>query len=409
MDLVAMRERFIRILERNGVDLLICGHAHGFERSYLLKGYYNTYASPVDETGFSFASHTATGTNQNGKYDGTLNSCSYTYNSGHYNHGTMYMVAGSAGQLGGSASGYPHNAMYYSNNTNGGSFYFEVDSNRLDAKFISYSGTGASVVPVIRDQFTIFKDVNKTHNLNVTTGTPLTLTASWRGTYNWPNNGGAATQAVNIANASNGNFVYTVRDDNTCLQDVFNVTVASGPVPITLASFSANLDNNQVLLDWVTSQEQNNKFFTIEKSNDGTNYSFWGKVDGAGNSSIEKSYRLIDYAPAEGINYYRLSQTDFDGHVKYLGVKTINYQTHNGFNATIRNNGNGKISVVINSLTATQVAMKVVDVLGKDVLSESFKINGGNTIKNLNLKTGVYVLALINDKDEKLTNKIIVQ
>ena len=162
LDLVAMREKFIRILERFGVDLVLCGHAHGYERSYLLKNYFNTYASPLDDIDFNIATHTALGTNQNAKYDATANSCPYVYNSGKINHGSVYIVAGSAGQLGGSATGYPHDAMYYSNNLNGGSFYFEVDSNRLDAKFLSYSGTGGSVVPVIRDQFTIFKDVNKT-------------------------------------------------------------------------------------------------------------------------------------------------------------------------------------------------------------------------------------------------------
>lgn len=408
LDLQAMRERFIRILERNGVDLLICGHAHGFERSYLLKGFYNTYASPLTETNFNFLNYTATGTNQNGKYDGSASSCSYAYNSGHYNHGTMYIVAGSAGQLGGSASGYPHNAMYYSNNTEGGGFYFEIDSNRLDAKFISYTGSGSTVAPVVRDQFTIFKDVNKTTNYNVVNGTPLTLKASWRGSYNWPNNGNATTQAVNIANASNGSFVYTVRDDNNCIQDVFNVTVTTGTVPITLSSYTANLDNDKVLLDWTTSQEQNNKFFTIEKSTDAVNYSFLGKVNGAGNSTTPNSYRLIDNLPEEGINYYRLSQTDFDGHTIYHGVKTVSYKNKTDFNTVIRNNGNGKISVVINSKNASKIAMKVVDMLGKEVLTENFTINNGSSVKTLNLNEGVYVLVLLNDKDEKLTNKIIV-
>ena len=41
-ELISMRENFIRILERYGVDLVICGHSHNYERSYLLKGYYKT-------------------------------------------------------------------------------------------------------------------------------------------------------------------------------------------------------------------------------------------------------------------------------------------------------------------------------------------------------------------------------
>lgn len=408
-DLMLIRERFIRILERYGVDLVLCGHAHGYERSYLLKNYFNNPSSPLLDNDFNIASHTATGTNQNAKYDGTANACAYTYNSGQYNHGSVYIVAGSAGQIGGSAAGYPHNAMYYSNNTNGGSFYFEVDSNRLDAKFISYSGTGGSVTPVIRDQFTIFKDVNKTYNLNVVNGTPLTIAASWRGTYYWPNNNGFTTQSITLDNTVNGTFSYPVMDASTgnCLQDIFNVTV-SGPVPITLSSFSATLDKDNVLLNWSTSQEQNNKYFTIEKSTDGVNFSFLGKVNGAGTSSVTNNYKMTDYTPADGSNFYRLSQTDFDANIKYHGIKRVTYKSNKDFEANILNNGNGQISVAIKSTNAAQINMKVIDMTGKEIVSENFTVNNGGAVKNLKLNSGVYVLVLINESGERISNKIIV-
>ncbi|MEO8584228.1 MAG: metallophosphoesterase family protein, partial [Flavitalea sp.] len=34
-ELIKIRENFIRILERNGVDMVVCGHSHDYERSYL--------------------------------------------------------------------------------------------------------------------------------------------------------------------------------------------------------------------------------------------------------------------------------------------------------------------------------------------------------------------------------------
>lgn len=396
-ELTNMHAKIPPILERFGVDLVINGHSHCYERSYLIKDiYYNS-------TSYVAANNLVSGSTA--QYNGSGNSCPYTYQSGQVKHGTVYVVAGSSGQVGGNTGSQPY--FYNTNYTNAGSFYFEVDSNRLDAKFISYTGTGGSVAPLVRDQFTIFKDVNKTQNINVVTGTPLTLTASWRGTYNWPNNGGAVTQSVALANAVNGTFIYTVRDNNNCIQDVFNVTV-SGPVPITLSSFTATPDKDKVLLNWATSQEQNNKYFTIEKSYDATNYNLLGKVNGAGISTVSNSYQLIDYAPVEGINYYRLSQTDFDGHVLYHGIKTVNFKNGKGFNAVVRNNGDGKISVVINSQKTTQVAMQIVDMLGKQVIKENFVLNTGSIVKNLDLKTGVYVLVLINGNGEKITDKIIV-
>jgi predicted MPP superfamily phosphohydrolase len=408
-DLMLIRERFIRILERYGVDLVLCGHAHGYERSYLLKNYFNNPGSPLLDADFDFTQHTVYQNNRNAKYDGTANSCAYAYNSGQYNHGSMYIVAGSAGQIGGSASGYPHDAMYYSNNSNGGSFYIEVDSNRLDAKFISYSGTGGGVTPVIRDQFTIFKDVKKKQTYNVTTNTPLNLTASWRGSYYWPNNGGATTQSVSIPNTVNGTFDYYVRDfsSGNCIEDTFTVNV-SGTLPIALSSFTATLNKEIVLLDWSTSQENNNRYFTIERSNDGINYNYLERINGAGTSVSARHYHLVDYTPQEGINYYRLSQTDMDGNIKYYEIKRINYKGSKGFSAGVYNNGSGQISVAIHSKDATNINIRVIDILGKEILQESFSVNSGGGIKNLKLNSGVYILVLLNDKGERISTKIIV-
>jgi hypothetical protein len=402
-----VREKFIRILERYGVDLVINGHAHGFERSFLLKNYYNTYASPLDEINFNAALHTATGTVQNGRYNSLINSCAYTYNSGQYNHGSMYIVAGSAGQIGG-ASGYPHNAMYYSNNTNGGCFYFEVDSNRLSAKFVSYSGTGATVN--LRDSFTIFKDVNKVYNLTVAQNVPLNLTASWRGNYFWPNNSNATTQSVTINNAATGSFTYYARDlaAGNCMQDVFNVTV-TGTLPVSIISFNATLTNDKVLLDWSTAQEINNKYFTVERSTDAVQFSLLGKVNGAINSSAVKNYQLIDLSPAEGENYYRLSQTNNDGHTSYFETKKINYKGNKNFSMSIINAAKEKINVVIYDTRNDQLNMRVVDMLGKTILQEDFAIAAGNTTKSLQLKAGVYVLILSNNRGESISSKVVVQ
>ncbi len=405
-DLIAIRERLVRILERYGVDLVICGHAHGYERSYLLKGYYNTFASPILDANFNAALHTATGNTRNGKYDGSANSCAYVYNSGKYNHGSVYMVAGSAGQLGGSASGYPHDCMYYSDITNGGSFYFEVDSNRLDAKFISYSGSGATVSPVIRDQFTIFKDVNKTHNLAVQQGTPLTLEASWPGTYLWPNNGNATSRNVVINNNTVGNFVYTVRDNQNCIQDVFNVTVST-VLPVQLTNFTATLDRDIVQLRWITEREINNHSFTIERSSDGVNYTVLGTIPGAGNSSESNTYRMTDYMPGDGVNYYRLSQTDIDGVRRHIEVERVNYRSSSNFKATVVNVSPGNLNVAIRNVHGGQVYMKVLDITGREILTRSFNTGSDPVYQTLQLRKGVYVLHLANTHGDIFTTKII--
>ncbi len=407
MDLVAIREKFVRILERNGVDIILCGHSHGYERSYLLKQYYNTYASPILETGFNASIHTATGTTQNAKYDGSANACPYTYNAGNFNHGTVYVVSGSAGALGGTTAGYPHNCMYYANPTNGGCTYIEVDSNRLTLKFISYT---TAPTPVIRDQFTIFKDVNKSQNINAGINEPITLTASWRGTYYWPNNGGATTQSVTINNPATGNFNYTVTDGATgnCLKDAFQVTVST-PIPVLLTDFSANINKEEVWLNWTTSQELQNNYFSIEKSIDGIQFNFLGKIRGSSNSTTNKYYKLIDRAPIVGYNYYRLSQTNIDGHTQIFETKTVKYSGRPGFSINAINSSNNVVELLIKTDRSEQVALTITDMLGKKISVEKLSLSAGVNKKSISLEPGVYVADLGSRQGQRWIKKLLVQ
>ncbi|MCW3464545.1 metallophosphoesterase [Chitinophaga nivalis] len=212
-ELVSVRKNLIRILERYGVDLILNGHSHDYERSFLIHGHFGL------ENTFSFSQHALS--NSSAKYDGSANSCPYVTTSAKTDHGTIYVVAGSAGQVGGTSSSFPHAISYYANATTGGSLVLEVEGSRLDAKFVAADKT-------IKDQFTIVKDANKKTTLPVTPGQPLTLTASWIGKYQW--NTGATTRSITVT-PSAGTTVFTVTDNATasgqCLRDTFNVVAAS--------------------------------------------------------------------------------------------------------------------------------------------------------------------------------------
>jgi Calcineurin-like phosphoesterase len=220
-ELISMRENFIRILERYGVDLVICGHSHNYERSYLLKGYYKTNSGDpqLNEINFNATQHAAS--NSSAKYDNSANSCPYMYKSGQNQHGTVYVVAGSAGADGGVQSGYPHDALPFAQD-DGGMFFFEVDSNRLDAKFIRRDG-------IIADQFTLFQDVNRKDTFFIVVGQNISVNASWKGNYNW--NTTETGQGITVT-PPEGKTDYTVRDLFQCVADTFTVyaNVCSGAI-----------------------------------------------------------------------------------------------------------------------------------------------------------------------------------
>ncbi|KAA9340223.1 metallophosphoesterase [Adhaeribacter soli] len=206
--MVKIRQNFIRILERGGVDLVLCGHSHVYERSYLLNNYYSM------EKSFNKAVHAKS--SSSAKYDGTTNSCPYIIPTGGKNHGTLYVVSGSAGGADGQvASAWPHNAMPFSFNR-GGMLYLEVKDNRLDGKFLRQDG-------LIADQFTLMQNVSKTSTKTIAANQPIQLKASWIGNYQWST--GQTDRSITVA--PNLDTEYWVTDGSNCLKDVFRVKVIS--------------------------------------------------------------------------------------------------------------------------------------------------------------------------------------
>ncbi|HRQ49919.1 MAG TPA: metallophosphoesterase family protein [Agriterribacter sp.] len=292
-DLIQIRTNFIKILEDRGVDLILCGHSHVYERTKLLKGYYGTSAE-FDES--QHALNTSSG-----KYDATTNSCPYYKDEGTGNTGTLYVVTGSAGQRAnaGTIAGFPHQAMYYSNNVEAGALMLEVEGNRLDARWITGGG-------IIKDRFTMMKNVNRNTTHNIDVGTPVTLQASYIGSYLWTNN--QTTPAITVTPAAEGTETYMVKDDQDCVADTFKV-VASSVLPLTWKTVKAWYDKaeaaNQLL--WETMHETNVESFDIERSVNEANFAYIASVEAAGNNGVN-TYTFTDKQISDNIKkyYYRI-------------------------------------------------------------------------------------------------------
>jgi hypothetical protein len=152
--------------------------------------------------------------NSSGYYDGTENSCPYIKDAS--GKGTVYVVSGSSGRVDYGQPSFPHDAMPFADTLNGGACILEVESNRLDLKWICADGK-------IRDHFTIMKDVNKKSVIEIKKGKSVTLKASYVGEYNWK---GVNTKTRTIeVKPPPGISTYTVTDGHGCIQDVFEVHV----------------------------------------------------------------------------------------------------------------------------------------------------------------------------------------
>ncbi|MEK7225642.1 MAG: hypothetical protein AAB221_08160, partial [Bacteroidota bacterium] len=72
-----------------------------------------------------------------------------------------------------------------------------------------------------------------------------------------------------------------------------------------------------------TVSEINNDYFTVQRSRDMENFENIATVKGSGNSNTPINYSSTDNNPLEGISYYRLKQTDFDGTVTYSNAVPV--------------------------------------------------------------------------------------
>lgn len=142
VNMKAMRENICPILENYGVDLIMAGHSHVYERSYLLNGFYGTMGD------FNASQHVLNGTSGND----LLGEAYVKYTEGpNANKGTVYMVVGNAGSKDAEAT-LGHPAMYYADgcDTCIGSSILTIHGDTLRGQYLTAAGT-------INDRFSIIK------------------------------------------------------------------------------------------------------------------------------------------------------------------------------------------------------------------------------------------------------------
>ncbi|MGQ0658803.1 MAG: metallophosphoesterase, partial [Chromatiales bacterium] len=137
IELREMRERALPMLEDVGVDLVLTGHSHSYERSFLLDQHYGSSTTLTNAMKLDAG---------NGRVDGTGAYSKVTLGPNPH-EGAVYVVAGSSGKTSGGTLNHP--VMVASFNLLG-SVVLDIDGNQLDAKFINVNGA-------VQDYFTMLK------------------------------------------------------------------------------------------------------------------------------------------------------------------------------------------------------------------------------------------------------------
>jgi WD40 repeat protein len=110
-----------------------------------------------------------------------------------------------------------------------------------------------------------------------------------------------------------------------------NMVLTSGTpctvLPIELLSFTGYAADHSSVLSWTTASEQNNDHFTLQRSADALTFHAIAVVQGAGSSQQSIDYTHVDHAPLDGVNYYRLQQTDFDGSSTLSSIVAVEHRS----------------------------------------------------------------------------------
>jgi len=173
------------------------------------------------------------------------------------------------------------------------------------------------------------------------------------------------------------------------------------PIPVELTSFTGNVNNlGQVILNWETATEVNNKGFEIERRTETSEYSTVGFVAGYGTTTEPRSYIYTDVTAENGINYYRLKQVDFNGTYEYSSEIEVEINGPLTFDLAQNypNPFNPSTSIKYSVPESGNIRLSVLNIVGEEVavLAEGFRQAGSFevTFDASNLSTGVYLYKL---------------
>lgn len=213
------------------------------------------------------------------------------------------------------------------------------------------------------------------------------------------NNSALLTPTVDDQRTVNGYIAYTF---TTTGFGSYMLVDGATVLPVSLLSFDATAEKNNVHLTWSTSNEINNVGFDVQRSTNGTAFTTIGFVPSKiGNSN---TYSFNDGAVVSNTKYYyRLLQKDADGKT---GLSNIVSVIFNGASSNVRITPNPvkNLLTIRYNVPTTVVDVIVVDVLGRKVYAT--KASGTILVNTEAWTKGGYFIQ-VNDGNSVQSYKVI--
>ncbi len=224
--------------------------------------------------------------------------------------------------------------------------------------------------------------------------------------------GGGIISGAALVSGSIYEFSNVTGMNNNLRFTVATTSVASTPLPIELLEFNAVNISNKVEIDWKTASEKNTESFNIERSKDGINFETLSTVNASGNSSSILEYTEIDFAPLDGISYYRLKQIDKNGDFSYSSIVPVNYRINKSSLSIYPNPSLGEFTIDLVGMENKEVLVVIKDISGKEVYSKVTITQEGKNLIAIDaehkLASGTYFV-IASSNNDLFSQRIIVK
>ncbi len=173
-------------------------------------------------------------------------------------------------------------------------------------------------------------------------------------------------------------------------------------LPLSWNNISLEKNNNSVDVKWSTLQEVNTDKFEIQRSGTGSNFITIGSVIAHGNSNVVQQYKFSDLLPFNGYNYYRIKQTDRNGHYTYSTVVAINMRNKQKEIITVKGN-----NILVQFSNTAKRTIELLNMNGVVIKRTS----GSNSMYELNdiiSGRGIHIVRVIGEDGSAHATQVIL-
>ncbi len=209
-------------------------------------------------------------------------------------------------------------------------------------------------------------------------------------------------------------FYYLLFDGSSVDKCTWDLTLTgSVTLPIELLQFKGSNKGDYNQLTWTTKTEINNDYFTLERSSNAFDFEALFTIKGGGNTNFALNYAEKDYDPLDGVNYYRLRQTDFNGEFHFSDVISVNSESNNVLQITslFPNPTENLINIAVFSQKTISAELYVYDLYGKCLIRKPILLTEGENKLQQDLQEfseGIYFVTIqVPQKNKKYNAKFI--